>query len=79
MIRYLKTAKSVDKRAEDDAKVRATVETILGDIEQRGDIAVRELSEKFDSYSPQNFRLSASEIEALMQKVSSRERADIKG
>jgi sulfopropanediol 3-dehydrogenase len=32
--------------------VRATVEGILGDIEARGDAAVRELSEKFDGYKP---------------------------
>jgi sulfopropanediol 3-dehydrogenase len=66
------------ERAEDDAKVRATVEGILSDIEARGDAAVRELSEKFDGYAPTAFRLSDSEIEAAMQKVSDREMADIR-
>ena len=44
MIRHLKTARSEEARAEDDAKVRNTVEHILKDIEIRGDDAVRELS-----------------------------------
>jgi len=78
MIRHLKTARSEEDRADDDAKVRATVEDILADIENRGDDAVRDLSEKFDRYSPENFRLSDSEIEAAMQQVTPRDMEDIK-
>ena len=78
MIRHLKTAMSDEARAEDDAKTRATVESILQDIETRGDEAVRELSQKFDNYSPENFRLSDSEIEAAMSKVATRDMEDIK-
>ena len=77
MIKHLKTAKPAAERAEDDEKVRQSVEHILADIENRGDEAVRELSEKFDNYSPPSFRLTASEIEALMQKVSARDMEDI--
>ena len=51
-IRYLKESKSQSERREDDAKVKAIVEDTLGDIEARGDAAIRELSEKFDKYSP---------------------------
>jgi len=78
MIHHLKTARSEEDRAEDDARVRATVEGILSDIETRGDAAVRELSEKFDKYSPEDFRLSDSEIEAAMQRVAPRDMEDIK-
>jgi sulfopropanediol 3-dehydrogenase len=78
MAEYLKRGKPAEERAEDDAKVRATVEGILGDIEARGDAAVRALSEKFDGYKPEAFRLTDSEIEAAMQKVSDREMADIR-
>ncbi len=78
MIRHLKTARSAEDRAEDDAKVRGTVESILKDIENRGDAAVRELSQKFDNYSPANFKLSDSEIDAAMSKVSARDMEDIK-
>ena len=44
MARWLKTSKTFEERAEANKQVRATVETILADIEKRGDEAVRELS-----------------------------------
>jgi sulfopropanediol 3-dehydrogenase len=78
LIRYLKTAKSVEERAEEDARVRSTVETILSGIAARGDTEVRALSEKFDSYSPGSFRLSEREIEAALSKVSRRDLEDIR-
>ncbi|WP_282095417.1 histidinol dehydrogenase [Epibacterium ulvae] len=77
-IEYLKRGKSDADRAEDDAKTRAVVEATLKDIETRGDAAVRELSEKFDSYSPASFRLSQQEIDDLIAQLSERELADIK-
>ena len=77
-IRYLKNGKTETARAEDDAQVRQNVEEILASIETEGDAAVRSLSEKFDKYSPAAFRLSASEIEALMAQVSDRDMEDLK-
>ncbi|WP_420006101.1 histidinol dehydrogenase [Arenibacterium sp. LLYu02] len=77
-ITYLKRGKPDTERAEDDAKVRATVESTLKAIEERGDAAVRELSEKFDNYSPASYRLSAAEIDALIAEVSASDLADIK-
>lgn len=74
----LKSGKPAQERAEDDAKVRATVETILKDIETRGDAAVRKLSLKFDRYAPPAFRLTPSEIEAAMAQVSARDMEDIR-
>ena len=78
MINYLKHGKPAAERASDDAKVRATVESVLQQIEQHGDAAVRELSEKFDNYSPENFRLSETDIEKAMSQVSPRDMQDIK-
>jgi sulfopropanediol 3-dehydrogenase len=77
-IRYLKEGKTQTARAEDDAEVRKNVEEILASIETEGDVAVRRLSEKFDNYSPPAFRLSQSEIDALMAQVSTRDMADLK-
>jgi len=77
-IEYLKRGKSDDERSEEDAKTRSVVEATLKDIEARGDAAVRELSETFDSYSPASFKLSQEEIDALIAKVSPREMADLK-
>ncbi len=77
-ITHLKTAKSEADRAEDDSKVREIVESTLKAIETGGDATVRELSEKFDNYAPASFKLSQSEIEALMAEVSPRDMEDIK-
>lgn len=77
-IEHLKSGKPAEERDDDDAKVRATVEGILKDIETRGDAAVRDLSQKFDGYAPASFRLAPSEIEAAMNKVSTREMEDIR-
>ena len=77
-IEFLKRSKSESEKADDDAKVRAVVETTLGDIAARGDVAVRELSRRYDNYQPQRFRLTGSEIEAAMSKVSTRDMDDIK-
>ncbi|MHA3979023.1 histidinol dehydrogenase [Halovulum sp. GXIMD14794] len=77
-IEYLKRGKPEADRAEDDAKVRAVVEATLKDIKARGDDAVRELSEKFDKYTPASFRLTQDEIDALIGQLSERELADIR-
>lgn len=77
-IEYLKRGKPQTERSTDDGKVRAVVETTLADIETRGDEAVRELSMKFDGYAPKSFRLSPSDIEAIVAKVSDRDMADIR-
>ncbi len=77
-IEYLKRGKPEADRAEDDAQTRAVVEATLKAIETRGDAAVRELSEKFDNYSPESFRLSQQQIDDLIASLSERELADIK-
>jgi len=77
-IQHLKQSKPIEQRAKDDERVRSVVESTLMEIEQRGDEAVRELSEKYDYYSPPAFRLTDGEINAIISRVSSREMADIR-
>ena len=77
-ITQIKHAKPEGERAEDDAQVRSTVEAVLADIAARGDVAVRALSVKFDHFDPPAFRLTPSEIEAVMQQVGARDIADIR-
>ena len=77
-ITKLKSSKSESKKLEDDTKVKATVEKILKDVEANGDLAIRQLSQKFDNFNPEKFLLSESEISAAMQKVTTREMEDIK-
>src|SRR5437588_4256951 len=78
MPRHLKRGMDANAIEEADAKVRATVEGILDQIKSRGDAAVRELSEKFDKWSPQNFKLTPQEIEKAIGQVSKRDLEDIK-
>src|SRR5690348_9820449 len=78
MARHLKRGRDAKEVAANDARVRATVEGILTDVEMRGDTAIRELSEKFDKWSPPTFRLSPAEIEATIAKVSARDIEDIR-
>ncbi|MEI6837349.1 MAG: histidinol dehydrogenase [Alcaligenaceae bacterium] len=77
-VRYLKRGRNAAEVAEADAKVRATVEGILLDIEKRGDIAVKALSAKFDQWEPSEFRLSQAEIEKAVKQLSAREIEDIR-
>ncbi len=78
MARFLKRGRDADAVAEDDAKVRATVENILADIKARGDAAVRELSIRFDKWDRQNFRLTEGEIQACLDQLTPRDLEDIR-
>ena len=78
MIKVIKSGISAEAAADMDAKVKATVEGILKDIESRGDAAVRELSQKFDNWSPEAFRLTNDEIEACVARLPQQTIDDIK-
>ncbi len=78
MIRYLKTGRSADDAAVDDARVRATVEEMLGAIARRGDAAVREYSERLDKWSPHSYRLGKDEIAACYEQLPAQAIDDIR-
>ena len=78
MVKFLKHGRDDALRAEDDAKVRATVETILADIAKRGNAAVRELSQKFDGWDRDDYRLTDAEIRDCVSQLSHRDIEDIK-
>ena len=77
-VRKIKNSKSEGEKLEEDINVRTVVEKTLKEVEEKGDKAVRELSKKFDNFDRQNFLLTESEIDAAMQKVSTRDMEDIK-
>ena len=77
-VKYLKHGKPDVERAEDDAKTRQIVEATLADIQARGDTAVRALSEKFDGYTPDAFRLTQAQIDELIAQLTPQELHDIK-
>ena len=78
MARYLKTSQKASERADTDAGVRRTVEDILARIEAEGDAAVRDLSTRFDGWTPESFLLTEPEIEAALSKVSKQDLDDIR-
>src|SRR5437016_3659087 len=78
MSRHIKTAALAGQQDAADAKTRTIVEAIIADVRARGDAAVRELSARFDKWSPPRFRLSDEEIRALIGKVSPQTIDDIK-
>ena len=69
MIRTLKAGRSQEAKAEASAEVRSAVESILADVAERGDEAVRHYSESFDGWTPESFLLTESEIEACVASV----------
>jgi sulfopropanediol 3-dehydrogenase len=78
MIRQIKTGISDAEKHDADVKVRQTVEAILEDVAKRGDVAVRELSAKFDKWQPKEFRLTKAEIQALIDSLPAQTIEDIK-
>ena len=76
-IQYLKKGIAEQERSAENDKVKNIVEETLKKIEQEGDKYIRELSEKFDNYSPKNFKLSDSEIKNLINEVSDDDIKDI--
>jgi len=78
VIKVIKAGISAEVASDMDAKVKAIVESTLNDIEVRGDEAVRELSEKFDNWSPTSFRLSDEEINAAISRLPEQTIDDIK-
>jgi sulfopropanediol 3-dehydrogenase len=77
-VTYLKRGKTTDERALADANVQQTVAGILADIAARRDEAVRELSAKFDRWSPEDFRLSGAQIESIIDSLPSQVIDDIR-
>lgn len=59
-------------------EVRKIVEDVIAAIRNRGDIAVREYSEKFDHWAPESFRLSPQQVEEIVSRVPQQVIEDIK-
>lgn len=58
--------------------VRQTVTEVIADVKARGDVAVREYSEKFDRWSPESFRLDQDDIDRIVFGVDSQIIDDIR-
>jgi sulfopropanediol 3-dehydrogenase len=78
MAQHLKRRIDAAQSEAADQEVRQTVERILADVGKRGDEAVRELSVRFDRWSPERFRLTDAEIASLVRSVPEGTLADIR-
>ena len=78
MVTVLKEGISEELALQTGTKVREVVEGILADISKRGDEAVRELSEKFDNWSPASYRLSDEQIKQCVDSIPEHTFNDIK-
>jgi sulfopropanediol 3-dehydrogenase len=69
MSRQLKKTASTAALRQERSDVAEVVATVIDDVRQRGDDAVRHYSEKFDRWSPESFRLSPEEIDRIISTV----------
>lgn len=66
----LQEIRQITKRSQaENADIRKSVEDILQAVQEKGDQALRELTEKFDGVKLQNFLVSPEEIDAATAKV----------
>lgn len=65
--RYLKQAAPTPPEV--DARVGEVVASIIADVQERGDAAVCEASERFDHWSPESFRLTPEQVDAAIASL----------
>ncbi|MEY4539961.1 MAG: histidinol dehydrogenase, partial [Bacteroidota bacterium] len=78
MITQIKKGITYAESKEADLKVRALVEEMLENVAQNGDAAVREYSAKLDKWSPENFRVSAEQVQEIIASLPEQVITDIK-
>ncbi|PWK60329.1 histidinol dehydrogenase [Aminobacter sp. AP02] len=76
MPKYLKSP-ATRRENVSNLDVRQTVERIIEEIRQEGDLAVRRLSVKFDGYERETYRLSDREIQGCLDQMSREDLDDI--
>lgn len=74
---YLKEGKVQEEIQKNDEEISKIVQETIKTIEHNGDQAVRQLSEKFDNWSPKNFRLSDEQIEDIVSSIPEQTIKDI--
>ena len=71
MARILKPGVNPEMQLSISEDVQQTVRGIIADLRARGDTALRELSQKFDNFNPESFRLNQGQIDAaIAEKIS---------
>ena len=78
MVAFLKTGSTDAEKNEDNNSIKSAVEATLSEIEIHGDVAVIELSKKFDNWAPETFRLSQKDIDSGLEELTEENINDIK-
>ena len=73
-IKYLK--KAIKTPSSDDNKTRATVQSILNDIEKRREEGIKEITKKFDNYDGEII-VSKEKIEEAKKRVDQKTKDDV--
>jgi sulfopropanediol 3-dehydrogenase len=73
-VRWIKRPQGQDENAE--RSIADTVGSIIARVKQDGDAALREYSEKFDKVVPEQFEVSAEEIEQALATIDPQTRRD---
>lgn len=74
----LKKGKTVEDLKTEDEKTSEIVSETIKNIENNGDKAVRELSNKFDKWDPESFRLTDGQINEIVDNIPEQTKEDIK-
>ena len=67
-MRYIKKGK--ERTKEDTRVLRQTVSAIIENVQENGDAALREYSEKFDGFVRDSIRVSRKEIDAAYARMT---------
>lgn len=76
MAEQIKAAKALSG-PKDDAKLTETVLELLGHVEKGGNAAVRELSNRFDGFDRDDYRLTQAEVDQCVNSLTEQERKDL--
>ena len=77
MIRTIKSVSGKAAEGGDPAGITSAVQALLAAVEKGGDRAVRELSNRFDGFDRESYRLTQAEIDACVDALTPREREDL--
>lgn len=76
MAEQIKAAKALSG-PKDDAKLTETVLELLRHVEKGGNAAVRELSNRFDGFDRDDYRLTQAEVDQCVNSLTEQEREDL--
>ena len=77
MVQFIKKGKAMTEVQQEQSKVKQIVEEMIRSIEAGGDEAVRAYAERLDQWTPESFRLSDEQIQAIIDRTPQQVKEDI--